>query len=90
MAGNHSPMFSSPDPKKSMAEGQSLIRWRGQWWLYWDEPAGDGIQLATSPDLEHWTHVKGASFPRGAKHGTAFLAPREAIGWSKNATAESK
>jgi hypothetical protein len=77
-------MFSNPDPKKSMAEGQSLIRWRGQWRLYWDEPAGDGIQLATSPDLEHWKHVKGASFPHGAKHGTAFLAPREAVGWMKN------
>lgn len=84
IAGTHSKIFSNPDLKKSMAEGQSLIRWRDRWWLYWDEPAGNGIQLATSPDLENWTHVKGAALPRGAKHGTAFLAPRSAVGWLHN------
>ena len=80
IVGNHSPLFSHPDPKKSMAEGQSLIHFQDRWWLYWDEPAGHGIQLATSPDLEHWTHIRSASFPRGSKHGTAFFAPRAAIG----------
>lgn len=81
IAGTHSPMFSHPDPLKSMAEGQSLIRYRDQWWLYWDEPAGHGLQLATSPDLATWTHMKAFSFPAKAKHGTAFLAPRAAVGW---------
>lgn len=81
IAGTHSPMFSHPDAVKSMAEGQSLIRYRDQWWLYWDEPAGNGMQLATSPDLVEWTHQKKFTFPAGAKHGTAFIAPRAAIGW---------
>jgi sucrose-6-phosphate hydrolase SacC (GH32 family) len=81
IAGTHSPIFSHPDAIKSMAEGQSLLRYRDQWWLYWDEPAGHGMQLATSPDLVTWTHVKKFTFPAKAKHGTAFLAPRAAIGW---------
>lgn len=83
IAGNHAPMFSNPEPAKSMAEGQSLLWRQERWWLYWDEPAGGGIQLATSPDLEKWTHLKDASLPRGAKHGTAFVAPRAAVGWLK-------
>lgn len=82
IAGTHSRMFSHPDAIKSMAEGQSLIRYRNQWWLYWDEPAGHGMQLATSPDLVNWTHQRKLLFPAGAKHGTAFLAPRAAVGWA--------
>ena len=74
-------MFSHPDAIKSMAEGQTLVRYRDQWWLYWDEPAGHGMQLGTSPDLATWTHVKNLSVPAKGQHGTAFLAPRAAIGW---------
>ena len=83
IAGTHSPMFGHPDAMKSMAEGQSLLRYRDQWRLYWDEPAGHGMQLATTPDLVTWTHVKKFTFPAKAKHGTAFLAPRAAVGWLK-------
>lgn len=83
IAGNYSKMFNNPDPPKSMAEGPSLLQFHGQWLLSWDEPAGAGIQLATSPDLETWTHHKEANFPRGVKHGTLFAAPREAIAWMK-------
>ncbi len=81
IAGNHSPMFSSPEPRKAMAEGPSLLRLDGRWLLVWDEPAGGGMQLATSPDLKTWTHNKSATFPRAAQHGTLFLAPRSAVGW---------
>lgn len=81
IAGNHSPMFSNPEPRRSMAEGPSLLHHQGRWRLIWDEPAGGGLQLATSPDLETWTHNKAATFPRGALHGTAFLAPHHAVGW---------
>lgn len=81
IAGNHSPMFTNPDPPRSMAEGPSLLRRGELWWLYWDEPAGAGIQLATSPDLEHWTHIKAAKLPPRAQHGTAFCAPRATVGW---------
>lgn len=81
IAGNHSPMFRNPEPRKSMAEGPSLLQYRDRWLLVWDEPAGDGLQLATSPDLRTWTHHQQAQFPRGAHHGTLFLAPRSAAGW---------
>jgi hypothetical protein len=81
IAGNHSPMFSNPEPRKSMAEGPSLLRYQDRWLLVWDEPAGGGVQLATSPDLKTWKHLKEAQFPPLAQHGTLLLAPRSAIGW---------
>lgn len=81
LAGNHSPMFSNPEPRKSMAEGPSLLSYGGRWLLVWDEPAGGGMQLATSPDLKSWTHVKQATFPSRAQHGTLFRAPSQAVPW---------
>ena len=84
IAGNHSKMFSNPEPQKSMAEGQTLRRYKNQWLLGWDEPAGDGVQLATSPDLKEWTHQRAAKFPRKALHGTLFLAPKSAVAWLHN------
>lgn len=81
IAGNHSPMFSDPAPRKSMAEGPALLWYRDRWLLLWDEPAGGGFQLATSPDLETWTHQRAARLPRPGLHGTLFLAPRAAVGW---------
>jgi hypothetical protein len=83
IAGNRSPMFSNPRPRHSMAEGPSLLRHKDLWWLVWDEPAGGGLQLATSPDLAVWTHRKDARFPSHAQHGTLFLAPRSAVAWMK-------
>jgi hypothetical protein len=77
IAGDNAPIFA--DAKNSMAEGPSLIRFREQWWLYWDEPAGIGISLATSPDLKEWTHRKDLAMPPEVKHGTAFFAPRSAV-----------
>lgn len=81
IAGNHSPMFANAEPRKSMAEGPTLLRRDGRWMLVWDEPAGGGMQLATSPDLVTWTHVRAARFPPRAQHGTLFTAPRSAVGW---------
>ena len=81
IAGNHSPMFSNPEPRRAMAEGPSLLQVGDHWLLVWDEPAGDGMQLATSPDLKLWTHHKTAKFPPLAQHGTLFLAPKKVIAW---------
>jgi hypothetical protein len=81
IAGNHSPMFSDPAPRKAMAEGQSLLRYQDRWLLLWDEPAGNGFQLATSPDLATWTHVRTAKLPKPGLHGTLFLAPQQTVGW---------
>lgn len=79
IAGTHSPMFSNPDPHKSMAEGQCLLLYNKKWWLYWDEPAGDGMQMATSNDLKTWTYIKDKSFPSKAQHGTIIVVPCKAV-----------
>ena len=81
IAGNHGAMYSDAEPKKSMAEGPSLVRYHDRWTLIWDEPAGDGLQLATSDDLLKWTHRKDATLPRKEFHGTLFYAPKSAVGW---------
>ena len=81
IAGNGSPMFRSADPHKAMAEGPSFLRVENRWLLAWDEPAGGGMQLAESTDLQSWQHLKAARFPRKAQHGTLFLAPRRAVAW---------
>jgi hypothetical protein len=85
IAGNHSPMFSDPAPRKAMAEGQTLLRYKNRWLLAWDEPAGASFQLATSPDLKTWTHVKDAKFAFSGHcfHGTLFLAPKSSVAWLK-------
>jgi hypothetical protein len=84
IAGNQSPMFTAPSPRKAMAEGPSLLFHRNLWWLVWDEPAGGHLQLATSPDLGIWIHHKGARFPSRSQHGTLFLAPTSAVAWIHN------
>jgi hypothetical protein len=63
-----------------MAEGPPLLHDQGRWLLAWDEPAGGGTQLAKSSDLKTWIHLKQATFPPHAQHGTLFLAPRQAGG----------
>lgn len=78
--GTHTPIHRSSDLMKSMAEGPSLVRKNGLYWLFWDEPAGGGIQLAVSPDLKGWTHLTKVTFPPKAQHGTAFFAPVSAVG----------
>lgn len=81
IAGNYSPMFSNSSPRKAMAEGPSLLWLNNRWLLAWDKPAGGRVQLATSPDLKTWTHLKSAKFPPLAQPGTLFLAPRNIVGW---------
>jgi hypothetical protein len=51
---------------------------------YFCNHAGGGVQLATSPDLKTWTHIKSAKFPHPAQHGTLFLAPKKVVGWLKS------
>ncbi len=79
IAGTHSPMHSNSEMGKSMAEGQCLLRYNKKWWLYWDEPAGDGMQMATSDDLKSWTFVKEKSFPEKAQHGTIIVVPEKVV-----------
>lgn len=79
IAGTHSPMFSNPDLNKSMAEGQCLLRYQNKWWLYWDEPAGDGMQMAISDDLKTWNFLKDKKFPQKAQHGTIIVVPARVV-----------
>lgn len=65
-----------------MGEGPSLFRWHGVWHLYWDAPDSEfAYCLATSPDLQTWTH-RSAELALPAKkmrHGTVALVPAAAI-----------
>lgn len=87
VAGTHSSIYSHPGLNESMAEGQCLLYHQNKWWLYWDEPAGSGMQLAVSDDLLHWKHIENASFPKHegdprrfkAHHGTIIVVPEEAV-----------
>jgi len=65
---------------KEMAEGPSLLRWQGQWFLYWDAFANGHYSLATSPDLKTWTdRTAELTMPAHPRHGTVFVAPKAAI-----------
>jgi hypothetical protein len=69
-----------------MAEGPCLLHWHDQWYLYWDAFANGHYCLATSTDLEHWTdHTEELQMPPQPRHGTMFIAPREAVGWLREA-----
>lgn len=65
-----------------MAEGPSLLKWKGQWFLYWDAFANGHYCLATSTDLETWTdRTAELKLPPHPRHGTVFVAPRSAVAW---------
>ena len=59
-----------------MAEGQCLLYHQNKWWLYWDEPAESGMQLAVSDDLLHWKHIENASFPQEKSIGNLVKVDR--------------
>jgi len=74
---------------KEMAEGPSLLKWRGSWYLYWDAFASKHYSLASSTDLKTWTdRTAELQMPPHPRHGTIFHAPRAAVGWLKKAVAE--
>lgn len=74
---------SSVRPRE-LAEGPTLIRWKDQWFLYWDAFANGHYSLAVSPDLKTWTdRTMELKLPPKPRHGTVFGAPRSAVGWLK-------
>jgi len=79
--------FPEPLPPEQQPDNiwAPAVHWKplnqGRWLLVWNEPAGDGLQLATTRDLATWTHNPNATFPRAADHGSLFLAPRGRVGW---------
>ena len=63
-----------------MAEGPSLVRWKGTWRLYWDAFANGHYGMATSPDLQTWTdRTADLKMPPHPRHGTIFRVPRAAV-----------
>jgi hypothetical protein len=69
-----------------MAEGPSLLMWKGKWFLYWDAFANGHYCLATSPNLENWTDRSAEiKMPPHPRHGTVFSAPRRAVAWLQKA-----
>jgi len=69
-----------------MAEGPSLLQWKGKWFLYWDAFANGHYCLATTTDLETWTdRTSELKLPPHPRHGTVFVAPRSAVAWLKTA-----
>jgi beta-xylosidase len=63
-----------------MAEGPSLMKWHGTWYLYWDAFANGHYSLATSPNLRDWTdRTAELQLPPHPRHGTVFCAPRNIV-----------
>lgn len=79
----------SPVRSGEMAEGPALVKWKGQWLLYWDAFANGHYSLATSTDLVNWTdRTPELQMPPHPRHGTVFVAPRSAVGWLKGTPPE--
>ena len=72
----------APLREKEMAEGPSLLKWKGQWYLYWDAFANAHYSLATSANLETWNdRTVELKMPPHPRHGTVFVAPRLMVAW---------
>ncbi|TSA30834.1 MAG: hypothetical protein D4R65_12380 [Verrucomicrobiaceae bacterium] len=66
------------------AEGPSLVKWKGSWYLYWDAYMNRHYSMASSTDLKSWTdRTAELQMPPHPRHGTVFRAPRSAVGWLK-------
>ncbi|TWT97796.1 Glycosyl hydrolases family 43 [Botrimarina colliarenosi] len=68
---------------RDAAEGPSLVRWNGEWLLYWDSYGARHYSMASSRDLTEWRDetasiVHPAKHPR---HGTVFVTDDEHVGW---------
>ena len=63
---------------KYWAEGPTVLRIDGTWYVYFDKYMEGHFGLVTSPDLEHWTEASDRlSLPPGIRHGTAFEIPAD-------------
>jgi beta-xylosidase len=61
----------SPVRGKEMAEGPSLLRWKDQWYLYWDAFANGHYCVASSTDLKTWTdRTAELQMPPHPSHGS--------------------
>ena len=62
------------------AEGPTPVRVGGYWHIYFDKYRDKHYGVIRSKDLVHWEDLTDKlAFPEGARHGTAFHAPRQTI-----------
>jgi beta-xylosidase len=69
---------SGPAISPDWVEGPTALRVGEAWLLYYDAYTRGRFEGLTSKDLESWESIDARiSFPRGARHGTAFAVPSE-------------
>ncbi len=62
------------------AEGPAPVRLGGYWYIYFDKYRDHRYGVIRSKDLKTWEDLSGQlNFPKGARHGTAFAAPRAVV-----------
>ncbi len=65
---------------KEWAEGPAPVRMGAYWYVYFDKYRDHRYGVIRSKDLVTWEDLSGRlSFPEGARHGTAFRAPRSVL-----------
>ena len=65
---------------KEWAEGPAPVRIGAYWYVYFDKYRDHRYGVLRSKDLVNWEDLSSQlSFPPGARHGTAFRAPRAVL-----------
>lgn len=65
---------SKPITGNYWAEGPTVVKIKGQWFVYFDKYTQHRYGAVVSSDLEHWKDISSEiSFPEGARHGTVFV-----------------
>lgn len=73
-------MDDRPILERDWVEGPTVLRVGGVWRLYFDCYTKGHYGAAESADGILWRDITGkVSFPKGARHGTAFPVPREIL-----------
>ena len=71
---------SEPVTGKNWAEGPTVIRINGKWYLYFDRYILHRYGLMVSKDMSSWTDLSQAlTYPEGMRHGTAFQVPESIL-----------
>lgn len=69
---------SAPITGNYWAEGPTALKIGGKWVVYFDKYRDKKYGAVESTDLEKWTDVSDkVEFPKGIRHGTAFVISRE-------------
>jgi protein-glucosylgalactosylhydroxylysine glucosidase len=65
-------------------EGPSALKIGNEWIVYYDEYTRKRYGAIRSRNLDAWALVPDVSFPAGARHGTAFIAPEDVAARLRN------